>query len=153
MNGSDCAACAFRRDRPVREVCGQFVPEHTPAQRRLAARRAEQATQAFRGNYQIRAGGESVNSGLKRGAGLGRLRTRGLQRVRMAAMFRCAGWNVFRALAALKKRGIRNFAAVAAAFSRLIGLAAHHPARSAARGGHLSFFPYGISERRLALAA
>ncbi|MCY3018283.1 MAG: hypothetical protein NTW87_04520 [Planctomycetota bacterium] len=31
MNGSDCSACAFRRDCPVREVRGQFVLEHSAA--------------------------------------------------------------------------------------------------------------------------
>lgn len=153
MNSSDCVACASRRDCPVREIREQFVLEHTPAQRRLAARRAEQATEAFRENYRIRAGGESVNSGLKRRTGMGRLRTRGLRRVRMAAMFRCAGWNVFRALAALKKRGIRDFAAVAAVFYRLVELAARLLSRSAARGGHPSPFRRQISENRLALAA
>lgn len=153
MNRSDCGACAFRRDCPVREVRGQFVLEHTPAQRRLAARRAEQATDAFRENYRIRAGGESVNSGLKRRTGLGRLRTRGLRRVRMAAMLRCAGWNVFRALAALKKRGIRDFAGVAAAFSRLVELAARLLSRSTARDGHPSPFLRPIAGIRLALAA
>ena len=153
MNRSDCGACAFRRDCPVREIRGQFVLEHTPAQRRLAARRAEQATDAFRENYRIRAGGESVNSGLKRRTGMGTLRTRGLRRVRMAAMLRCAGWNLFRALAALKKRGIRDFAGVAAAFSRLVELAARLWARSTARDGHLSSLPRRTPKIRLALAA
>lgn len=156
MNDSACRVCAFGRDCPVREVRGQFVLEHTPAQRRLAARRAEQATQAFRENYRIRAGVESVNSGLKRRTGMGRLRTRGLRRVRMAAMFRCAGWNVLRALAAFKKRGIRDFAALAAlatAFSCLVSAAARQPARSPARRGLLSPFPCRTSQPHRALAA
>jgi len=42
-------------------------------------------------------------------------------RVKMAVMLRCAGWNVFRALAAFKKRGIRDFAALAAAFCHVFG--------------------------------
>ena len=93
---------------------------HTPAQRRLPARRAEQATDAFKENYTIRAGGEPVNSGLKRKTGMGRVRTRGRPRVRMALLFRCAGWNVMRALAALKTRGIRDFIAAVAAFRRIV---------------------------------
>jgi len=121
MDTSDCSSCAFRPQCPVRKARGQFVLEHTPAQRRLAARRAEQATDAFGENYRIRAGGESVNSGLKRKTGMGRLRTRGCPRVRMAVLLRCAGWNLFRALAALKKRGLRGFGALAAAFCRLRG--------------------------------
>ena len=106
MNPADCSACAFFSQCPVRKVRGQFVLDHTPAGRRLAARRAEQATGAFDENYRIRAGGESVNSGLKRRTGMGRLRTRGSPRVGMAILLRCAGWNMFRALAALKIRRI-----------------------------------------------
>ena len=116
MRSSDCAGCEFGSQCPVKKSRGQFVLRHTSAQRRLAARRAEQATEAFRENYAIRAGGESVHSGLKRRTGMGRVRTRGSPRVRMAVIFRCAGWNMFRALAALKKRGIRDFVAVAGAF-------------------------------------
>ena len=82
-----------------------------------------QKTDAFRENYAIRAGGESTNSGLKRKTGLGRVRTRGRPRVSLAVILRCAGWNVFRALTTLKKRGIRDFAAFAESFwRRLAGL-------------------------------
>jgi len=120
MRSSDCAGCEFGSRCPVKKSGGQFVLRHTPAQRRLAARRAEQATDAFKENYAIRAGGESVNSGLKRKTGMGRVRTRGQPRVRMAVLFRCGGWNMMRALAALKKRGIRDFEAAAAAFRRIV---------------------------------
>ena len=85
-----------------------------------ARRRAEQATDAFQENYRIRAGGESVNSGLKRRTGMGRVRTRGSPRVRMAVMFRRAGRNMFRAPAAFRRRGIRDFAAFAGAFCRIL---------------------------------
>ncbi|MCK4276362.1 MAG: transposase, partial [Phycisphaerae bacterium] len=119
MESSDCSACAFYSRCPVKEVRGEFVLWHTPAQRRLAARRVEQRTEAFRKNYRIRAGGESVNSGLKRKTGMGRVRTRGSPRLRLAVLLRCAGWNLFRALAAFKKRGIRDFAASAGAFCRI----------------------------------
>ena len=115
MRSSDCQACEFASHCPVKSIRGRFVLKHTAKQRRLAARRAEQATQAFRDNYAIRSGGESVNSGLKRRMGMGRLRVRGSPRVRMAVLLRCAGWNVLRALSALKKRGIRGFAGAFAA--------------------------------------
>ena len=115
MSSSDCGSCEFQSQCPVRLVRGKFVFRDTPVQRRLAARRAEQATDAFREQYAIRAGGESVNSGLKRRTGMGRLRTRGSPRVRLAVLLRCAGWNLFRALAAFKKRGIRDFVARAGA--------------------------------------
>ena len=111
MEASHCSACPFRDQCPVKQVRNKYVIEHTPAQHRLASRRAEQATDAFGENYAIRAGGESVNAGLKRKMGMGRLRVRRLPRVRMAVLLRCAGWNLFRALAALKQRGIGGFAA------------------------------------------
>jgi len=120
MRASDCGSCAFRLQCPVRPSGRRYVLDHTPRQRRLAARRAEQATDVFADRYRIRAGGESVNGGLKRRTGMGRLRTRGHPRVRMSVLFRCAGWNVFRALSALKKRGIRDFASLLAAFWRIV---------------------------------
>ena len=111
MRQSDCSRCALRHRCPVKPSRGRFVLRHTPTERRLASRRAEQATDAFRKNYAIRAGAESLNSGLKRKTGMGRLRTRGRPRVGMAVLLRCAGWNLFRALAAMKKRNKRAAAA------------------------------------------
>jgi hypothetical protein len=116
MQPSDCSGCAFGSQCPIRKVHGRFVLRHTAKQRRLAARRAEQATDAFRDNYAIRGGGESVNSALKRKMGMGRLRVRGSPRVRMAVLLRCAGWNLLRALRALQQRGIGDFVAGFARF-------------------------------------
>ena len=120
MRSSDCQGCEFASQCPVKKVRGQFVLRHTAKQRRLAARRAEQATDAFGENYAIRGGGESVNSGLKRKMGMGRLRVRGSPRVRMAILLRAAGWNFLRALRALRKRGIGDFVAVFARFWRVV---------------------------------
>ena len=41
----------------------------------------------------------------------------------MAVLLRCAGWNLFRALAAMKKRGIAGFAAFFAAWALIRTLA------------------------------
>ena len=122
MEASHCSACPFANQCPVKQVRGEYVIEHTPAQQRLASRRAEQATDAFGENYAIRGGGESVNAGLKRKMGMGRLRVRRLPRVRMAVLLRCAGWNLLRALAALKQRGIGGFAAFLDALASLESL-------------------------------
>jgi len=111
MAASHCSSCPHRDECPVRPVRDEYVIEHTPAEHRTASRRAEQATEAFRENYAIRGGGESVNSGLKRKTGMGRLRVRGSPRIRMAVLLRCAGWNLFRALTAMKRRGIAGFGA------------------------------------------
>ena len=117
MNTSDCAGCPFLAQCPVRKIHGRFALKHTAKARRLAARRAEQETEAFRENYAIRSGGESVNSGLKRRTGMGRLRVRGSPAMGCAVLLRCAGWNIFRAMSAYKKRGIRDFRALKRAFS------------------------------------
>ncbi|MFP4217090.1 MAG: transposase [Wenzhouxiangella sp.] len=116
MAASICDECAFRCQCPVIKRRRGYVLHHTGLQRRSAARRAEQATEAFRTCYRIRAGGESVNSGLKRKTGIGRLRTRGLVRMRMGILLRCAGWNVLQAVRAIRARRKAAAAALAAAF-------------------------------------
>lgn len=119
MAASACQACPSRNECPVKKVRNEYVIEHTATEQRLASRRAEQATDAFKEHYAIRAGGESVNAGLKRKTGLGRLRVRGSAKVRVAVMLRCAGWNLFRALAAMKRRRIGVFQAFSAARTAL----------------------------------
>jgi hypothetical protein len=131
MDASHCSACAHQDECPVRKTRGGYIVEHTPAEHRTASRRAEQTTDAFREHYAIRGGGESVNAGLKRRTGMGRLRVRGSPRVRMAVLLRCAGWNLFRALAAIKMRGIRHWAAFSALSSpSTVGMPTPAPVRS-----------------------
>ena len=109
MNPCFCATCEFSNECPVKNVRGRYIVTHSPAQHRLAARRTEQLTQAFSENYSIRGGGESVNSCLKRKTGMGRLRVRGRPNMELGVFLRCAGWNLSRAVAALKKRGVLDF--------------------------------------------
>jgi len=109
MNPSFCATCDFRDQCPAKKVRDRYIVTHTPSQHRLAARRAEQSTAVFSENYSIRGGGESVNSCLKRKTGMGRLRVRGHPNMELGVFLRCAGWNLSRAVAALKKRGIADF--------------------------------------------
>ena len=116
MNPCDCVTCDFRDRCPVKKVRARYRVTHTPAQHRLAARRAEQSTTAFARNYAIRGGGESVNSALKRKTGMGRLRVRGRPNMALGVFLRCAGWNLSRAVAALRKRGIADFRGLLAHF-------------------------------------
>jgi hypothetical protein len=109
MNPCDCGSCDFFDQCPVKKVRDRYIVTHSSAQRRLADRRAEQSTTAFAENYSIRAGGESVNSALKRKTGMGRLRVRGRPNMELGVFLRCAGWNLSRAIATLKKRGIADF--------------------------------------------
>ena len=116
MCPSDCDSCEFASQCPVEKSGSRYVLHHTPAQRRLATRRAEQATDEFDENYSIRGGIESTNSGVKRKTGLGCLRVRGRPRVQMSIQLKCAGWNILRALSIMKMRGIRDILAVAATY-------------------------------------
>ena len=97
MAKSDCDRCDFRKQCPVTKVRDGYQLEHTAKERRLAGRRAEQATDIFRERYQVRGGIEGTNSGLKRKTGLGRLRVRGRPAVDHAIYLKIAGWNILRA--------------------------------------------------------
>jgi len=99
MPAQACGNCAHVDECPVRRVRGRRLLDHAPRERRLANRRREQATQAFKENYQIRAGIESTNSGLKRRLGLGRVRCRGRPRVFHKIVMKVCGWNILRAAA------------------------------------------------------
>ena len=106
MPKSACGQCDFRKPCPVKKVCGGYKLEHTAKDRRLASRRAEQATDVFRERYKVRGGIEGTNSGLKRKTGLGRLRVRGRPAVEHAIYMKIAGWNILRASVCAKIRQI-----------------------------------------------
>lgn len=93
---------------------GRSTLTYTDKQRRLAERRREEDTDAFRERYARRSGIESTNSGLKRRLGFGQLRVRGKKAVSHAIYLKVAGWNLFRAAASGKLIG-----KVAAAMGRL----------------------------------
>lgn len=104
MPAEACAGCEFGAECPIKRIAGEFQLRHAAKDQRLAARRREQDTKPFQENYRKRAGGESVNSGLKRVTGLARLRVRGLPAIAHAAYMRIAGWNIFRAATSLLLR-------------------------------------------------
>jgi len=74
MPQSACSRCEFVEECPVTKHSDGYRLEHTAKQRRLAGRRREEATEAFRDRYRVRSGIEGTNSGLKRRTGLGQLR-------------------------------------------------------------------------------
>jgi hypothetical protein len=106
MPQSACSQCEFFGECPVRKAGDSYLLKHTAKQRRCAARRREEKTQAFRERYRLRAGIESTNSGLKRRTGLGRLRVRGRPAVFNAIYLKIAGWNILRAAICAKMRQI-----------------------------------------------
>jgi len=130
-----CSQCPSFDRCPVRKVRGTYRLEHTAKQRRLAARRGEEQTDAFRERYRRRGGIEGTNSGLKRRTGLGRLRVRGQARVFTETLLRLAGWNILRAAVCpvLRKRvAERAYAALGGAYFGRFLAAIRHLALSAA---------------------
>ena len=121
MDPSTCCTCEFIDHCPVKKVRDRYTVTHSPSQHRLAARRAEQSTTVFADNYSIRGGGESVNSSLKRKTGMGRLRVRGRPNMELGVFLRCAGWNLSRAVAALKKRGLNGLRGLRGLFFGFVG--------------------------------
>jgi len=116
MPPSTCSRCEFVGECPVKKIGDHYVLDHTAKQRRLAARRREEATEVFRQRYRIRGGIEGTNSGLKRRTGLGQLRVRGAPAVFHAIYLKIAGWNILRAAACAKMRKIVHERAAAAVF-------------------------------------
>ena len=106
MPKSACGQCDFRKQCPVTKARDGYQLEHTAKDRRLAGRRAEQATEVFRERYKVRGGIEGTSSGLKRKTGLGRLRVRGREAVDHAIYLKIAGWNIMRASVCAKMRQI-----------------------------------------------
>jgi len=153
MKSSDCEKCDFAGQCPIAEINGRYVLHHTPAQRRLATRRAEQATDEFKENYSIRGGIESTNSGVKRKTGLGNLRVRGRPRVQMSVQLKCAGWNILRALSIMKKRRIQDIAAAAASFCEFILDFCRHGVHSDPNGSRWREFVKRSTTKCLSLAA
>jgi hypothetical protein len=116
MPNSACSQCEFATECPVKKHGDSYILEHTAKQRRLASRRREENTQAFRERYSVRSGIEGTNSGLKRRTGLGQLRLRGRPGVFNAIYLKIAGWNILRAAACAKMREIIHKKAAAAVF-------------------------------------
>jgi len=99
MPAHACSQCPSFDRCPVRKVRETYRLEHTAKQRRLAARRREEQTDAFQDRYRRRGGIEGTNSGIKRRTGMGRLRVRGKTHVFSEILLRLAGWNILRAAA------------------------------------------------------
>ena len=68
--------------------------------KRLAARRRQEATEEWRNRYKLRAPIEGTNSGLKRRLGMKRLRVRGRCSVHTTIHLKIAAWNISRAASA-----------------------------------------------------
>lgn len=99
FEAKECAKCAFASQCPARPLRdGTRVLQTTLHRTVLAERRLYEQTDEFKQRYAQRAGIEATNSELKRRHGLGRLRTRGLKRVRLAVYLKALACNVKRML-------------------------------------------------------
>ena len=140
MPSSACRRCEFRNECPVEKGRDGYCLSHTAKQRRLAGRRREENTDAFRQRYRIRSGIEGTNSGLKRRTGLGRLRVRGSPRVFHAIYLKITGWNILRASACAKMREIVYERASVAAFGlALVFLRMKTADQSVPKGPRMNF--------------
>jgi Transposase DDE domain len=105
MPARACVGCPFRQQCPIENSDdGRYTLDYSDRQQRLAARRREQETDAFKKRYAMRSGIESTNSGLKNRLGLGKLPVRGRGSVFRVVWHKLAGWNVLRAAASTKLR-------------------------------------------------
>ena len=111
-----CAACPLADRCPAKRLPdGRRVLRTTIHAAVLARRRRYERTEEFRKRYAERAGIEATNSELKRAHGIGRLRIRGLLRVRLAVHLKALACNVKRMVRYLVERGRKAAEVVAAA--------------------------------------
>lgn len=121
FSGGLCDNCKYGASCPTRRLKdGTRVFSVTEQKAVLAARRLYEATDEFSERYAQRAGIEATASELKRGHGLGRLRTRGRLRVRLAMYLKATACNVKRMVKYIVETiaGEDNAAALATASAR-----------------------------------
>jgi hypothetical protein len=96
MSATDCDGCEFKDSCIGKKSKAGYVIEHTKKDIRLAERRKEEDTKAFKERYAIRGGIEATNSVIKRRTGLSRLRVRGFAAVQHCVLLKVTGWNILR---------------------------------------------------------
>jgi hypothetical protein len=120
-----CSRCEHREHCPIQITKRTAYLKYTEKQARLAKRRKHEKTEAFADAYRWRAGVEGTMSRYKSQTGAGRLRVRGLQRVRYRATMKAAGLNILRAGKAMaaKSREKQPSEKVSEQYSLFSGLA------------------------------
>jgi len=94
-----CAKCPLVNDCPVKPGKKYYYLRYEEKAMRIAKRRAEEQTAAFKERYRWRAGAEATMSELDRRTGVKRLRVRGFKAVSFCAILKAIGVNLFRAAA------------------------------------------------------
>jgi hypothetical protein len=120
-----CLGCEHREHCPIRMTRQSACLKYTEKQARLAKRRKDEKTEAFVDAYRWRAGVEGTMSRYKSQTGAGRLRVRGLARVRYRAIMKALGLNILRAGKALAAKSLEKQPSekVSEQYSLFLGLA------------------------------
>lgn len=108
FDAGKCGSCPRAADCPAKPGKPHRHLQYSDKEARLARRRAWERTEEFKGRYRMRAGVEATMSQLDRRTNLKRLRVRGLKAVRMCAVLKAAGVNIFRAVAVRTARQAGN---------------------------------------------
>jgi hypothetical protein len=94
-----CAGCPLAALCPTRPLAdGDRLLRRSPVSIATELRQMEQQQAPFKERYRIRSGIESTNRELKHAHGLGRLRIRGKEQVRLAVLLKALALNVKRAV-------------------------------------------------------
>jgi len=101
---SICNRCPLLVQCPVKKGKSYYYLRYAKKAMRLAGRRQQENTAAFKDCYRWRAGVEATMSQYDRLTGVKRLRVRGFKAVRFAAVLKAAGVNLARAVAAHRAR-------------------------------------------------
>ncbi len=101
---SVCSRCPLFEQCPVKQGKNYYYLRYTKKAMRLARRRQHESTPEFKNRYRWRAGVEATMSQYDRLTGVKRLRVRGFEAVRFAAVLKAAGVNLARAVAAHRAR-------------------------------------------------
>jgi len=99
FNKAMCDFCPRQSDCPVKRDKRNSTISYDAKALRLARRRLQEKTEAFREIYRFRAGAEGTMSDLDRITGIKHLRVRGMTQVRLAAVLKATGLNILRAVA------------------------------------------------------
>jgi len=103
-----CSRCSRLPDCPVKSGKGHYYLRYNEKTMRLARRRQQENTTAFKNRYRWRAGVEATMSQYDRLTGVKQLRVRGFTAVRFAAVLKAAGVNLARAIAVRRARRRAN---------------------------------------------
>jgi len=99
-----CEKCPLVDSCPVKKGSKHYFLRYSEKEMRIAKRRAEEQTEAFKDRYRWRAGVEATMSQYDRLTGVKHLRVRGLKAVSFAAVMKAIGLNIMRAAAVMRAR-------------------------------------------------